>query len=166
MSAGPLRIIRQPAAYGATNPAKEYWDKLARLAPTEVTAFYLALRPMVMANLKPDEVAKDTLAPWWPWIGLGLVLFVRWWGTRGEKWWKPQWGAIAIAMAAFLLWTITMGHYVAYLSEWAFIKDARVVGVIAGLFTFVVPYYYKPDAPPAPLPAPPAPPPVPPGATP
>lgn len=155
MSIGPLRIIRQPRAFGAaSDPLKEYWNKLARLAPAEVTGFYLTFRPMIVGALTPQQIPKDSLAPLWPWIGIALVIFVRWWATRGEKWWQPQWGAIAISTIAFLLWTITMGHYVAYLSEWAFFKDPRVSGALAAVFTFLAPYLYKGDPPPAPQPQP------------
>jgi hypothetical protein len=95
----------------------------------------------------------DTLAPWWPWIGVGLVVFVRIWATHGSPWWRAQWGAVAIATIAFILWVITMGHFMAYLSDWALLKDPRVSGILAAVFTFLAPYFYHGDPPPAPKPA-------------
>jgi hypothetical protein len=156
MADGPLRIVQQPRAFGeptAEEKIKEYWQKLARIAPAEVTGFYLTFRPMVIGNLTADQIPKDFLAPWWPWICVGLVVFVRVWATHRDKWWRAQWKPVAIATIAFILWVITMGHYMAYLSDWVLLKDPRVSGILAAVFTFLAPYIYKGDPPPKPPPA-------------
>ncbi len=119
-------------------------------APAEVTGFYLTFRPMVIGNLTSDQVPLDILAPWWPWICVVLVVFVRAWATRGASWRDPQWLAVAISTAAFILWVVTMGHYMAYLGDWSLMRDPRVSGILAALFTFVVPYFYRGDPPPKP----------------
>jgi hypothetical protein len=156
MSEGPLRILRRPRAFGETkNEAlvREYWQKLALMAPSEVTGFYLTFRPLVIGNLTPDEIRTDALASWWPWIGVALVVLVRLWATHRGPWWKGQFGAVSIATVAFILWVITMGHYVAYLSDLTIIQDRRIPAVFAAVFTFIGPYFYKGDPPPAPKPS-------------
>jgi hypothetical protein len=156
MAYGPLRVYRKPGVYGdltAEQKIKDYWEKLSRLAPAEVTGFYLTFRPMVIGSLAPDQVPRDTLAPWWPWICVGLVVLVRVWATHGATWRNVQWKAVAIATVAFILWVITMGHYMAYLSDWTLLRDPRISGILAAVFTFVVPHFYSGDPPPAPVPA-------------
>jgi hypothetical protein len=150
--AGPLRIVRRPTAWGADGPPeiKDYWEKLAKLAPSEVTGFYLTFRPMVVGKLGEKELSADALAQWWPWMGVALVIFVRTWATRGDSWRDAQWKAVAISTIAFLLWVLTMGHHIAYLSSWV---DQRIAGILAAVFTFVIPYCYQGDPPPRPSPA-------------
>lgn len=152
---GALRIVRRPRALGAQGEEiQEYWERLARIAPSEVTGFYLTFRPLVVGDLSAEEIRSDILAPWWPWIGVALVLFVRVWATRGSpKWSSAQWLPVTVATLAFVLWVVTMGHYIAFLSDLAVLKDARVSAVLAAVFTFVVPYFYKGDPPPAPKPS-------------
>ena len=150
MANGPLRIFSRPRAFGEGDGEanlKEYWEKLARLAPSEVTGFYLTFRPMVIGSLTTDQIPQDSLAAWWPWIGVGLVLFVRAWATHGSSWWRAPWGAVAISTVAFILWVLTMGHHMAMLGDLAILKDPRVSGILAAVFTFVIPYFY-PGAPP------------------
>ena len=157
VSSGPLRIIQRPRAFGESKGEaglKEYWEKLAKLAPAEVTGFYLTFRPLVVGSLTPEQIQKDTLAPWWPWIGVLLVIFVRCWATKGSKGWRPQWGAVAISTGAFILWVTTMGHYMAYLSDWRLLQDPRVAAIAAAVFTFLAPYLYPGDPPPKPGPSP------------
>jgi hypothetical protein len=138
---------------------KDYWEKLAMLAPSEVTGFYLTFRPMVVG--KVDEVAQkaaeaagkiadkapDALVQWWPWIGVALVIFVRAWATQGSSWRDAQWKAVTISAVAFVLWVLTMGHHIAYISDWV---DLRIAGILAAVFTFVIPYFYQGDPPPKP----------------
>jgi hypothetical protein len=153
MSYGPLRIVRQPYAFGAPtteDKVKEYWQKLARIAPAEVTGFYLTFRPMVVGALSPQQIPTDVWAPWWPWLCVALVVFVRIWATKKDKWWEAQWPAVAVSTAAFILWVVSMGHYMAYLSDWTPLRDPRTSGICAAIFTFVAPYFYAGDPPPKP----------------
>jgi uncharacterized membrane protein YhaH (DUF805 family) len=153
--AGPLRIVRHATAFGAGSPGlKDYWEKLAKLAPSEVTGFYLTFRPMVVGKLTDEQIATDPLAQWWPWIGIALVVFVRAWATQNTSLRDAQWKAVGISAIAFILWVLTMGHHVAYVSNWI---DLRIAGILAAVFTFVIPYCYQGDPPQAPVPAPQAP---------
>jgi hypothetical protein len=146
--AGPLRIIRRPTAFGATSPEiQDYWKKLAMLAPSEVTGFYLTFRPMVVGKLTEEQIKTDALVQWWPWVGVALVVFVRAWATQNTSWRDAQWKAVAISTVAFMFWVLTMGHHMAYLSNWL---NLRVAGILAAVFTFVVPYFYQGDPPPRP----------------
>lgn len=150
MTQGPLRIIRRPAAMGAQTAEdriKDYFVKLASIAPAEVTGFYLTFRPVVVGNLTPDQVRADTLARWYPWIGVALVIAVKLWATHDGPWWRGQWPAVVISTLAFILWVITMGHYMAIIGDWTWLKDARVATVLAGVFTFVLAVFYKGDPP-------------------
>lgn len=158
MSQGPLRIIKWPKAYGDDAPAsvkieagiKDYFVKLASIAPATVTGFYLTFRPLVIGNLTPEQVRADWLAPWFPWICVALAVLVKIWETHRGKWWQGQWGAVGISTFAFLLWVISMGHYMAIIGDWNWLKDARVAPLLVGVFTFVLALLVKGDPPPKP----------------
>lgn len=150
MSQGPLRIVRTAKAMGeqtAQDRIQEQWKKLLSIAPAEVTGFYLTLRPAMVGNLTPEQVRADWLASWFPWICVVLAIAVKAWATHKDRWWKAQWGAVAISTCAFFLWVITMGHYMAVVGDWPLLKDTRLSLLATGLFTFLIPYFYKGDLP-------------------
>lgn len=155
MSDGPLRVIRWPKAYGegaslgdkAQAEIKDYFVKLASIAPAAVTGFYLTFRPVVVGSLTADQVRADWLAPWFPWICVALAILVKTWETHRGQWWRGQPGPVAISTCAFLLWVISMGHYMAIIGDWNWLKDPRVAPVLVGLFTFVVTVFVKGDPP-------------------
>lgn len=149
---GPYRIVQQPRAFGtepsASVKVKELFDRLSRMAPSEVTGIYLALYPTVVGNLTPAQVPKDWLASFWPWCCAVLVVIVKGAGTSKHfKLSTVQWGAVATSVFAFIFWVMTMGHYIAFLSDLPFLRDSRVHAVGAVLFTFVIPYFVKGDPP-------------------
>jgi hypothetical protein len=84
---------------------------------------------------------------------VALVVLVKLWATHDVRFWRGQWKAVLISTCAFILWVITMGHYMAIIGDWGWLKDSRYSVVLAGVFTFVLPYLYKGDPPPAPKPA-------------
>jgi hypothetical protein len=155
MSQGPLRIIRWPKAYGTDasvkdkveDGIKDYFVKLASIAPTAVTGFYLTFRPMVIGNLTAEQVRADWLAGWYPWICVGLAIVVKTWETHQGEWWRGQWKAVAISTVAFMLWVISMGHYMAIIGDWAWLKDPRFATLLVGVFTFVITIFVKGDPP-------------------
>lgn len=156
MGTGPLRIVRRPKAYGAPTAEtkiKDYFLKLASVAPAEVTGFYLTFRPVVVGTFTAQQIREDALARWYPWIAVVLVVFVKLWATHQDRWWRGQWKAVFISTFAFILWVVTMGHYMAIIGDWGWLKDPRYTAVLAGVFTFVLPYIYSGDPPPAPRPA-------------
>ena len=155
---GPLRIINKPSAFGGgPKPAAagiaKYSEKLALMAPSEVTAFYVSTHPFVVGNLTVAQLRGD-FAAWVPWICVGLVIVVKALGTRGKTGWSSvQLIPVAFATIAFVLWVLTMGHYMAILSDWSIVQNSRALGFIAALFTFGVPYFYKGSPPDRPEPA-------------
>jgi hypothetical protein len=120
---GPLRI---------TAPDDEYLGRLVKLIPAEVVALYLTFK----------EIATSWLSIW-AWICLVLVVFVRSHGTRANK--KAQKFAVLVSAVSFALWIYATGDY---LIEFAL--PAGVVSVAVGVWTFIVPYFYKGDQSPAP----------------
>ena len=159
---GPLRIVRRLRAFGDQKAGvAEYFERLALMAPAEVTGFYLTFRPVVIGDKDP---ATDEFVLFWPVICLLLAIFVRAWATRkNSSLLSAQPVAVAVAALAFLFWVLAMGHQVSWLSsQWPF-TDTRAATIGAAIFTFVIPYFYKGDPPPAPQPNPnPAPGPAPP----
>ena len=116
----PLRI---------TAPADDYLARLVKMIPAEVVALYLTFK----------EVASNWLSIW-AWICLGLVVLVRILGTRTNE--KPvQWVAVFVASVSFVLWIYATGGYLVHLN-----LPAGVISVAIGLWTFVVPMFYKGDA--------------------
>lgn len=150
---GPLRIVRWPRAMGAASSQdqiSEYWQKLARMAPAEVTGFYLTFRAIAVGDLTKEQIASDHIAANWPWVGVVLVVLVKALATRRTaSIFSAQRGAVAISSIAFVFWVLTMDHYISFVSAFA---DRRVSALGAALFTFVVPYFYKGDPPPRPEP--------------
>lgn len=112
----------------------------------------MTFRPIVVAKLTVQQVQEDTLARWYPWICVVLVVIVKLWATHRDVWWRGQWKAVTISTIAFILWVVTMGHYMAIIGDFNWLKDPRYSAVLAGVFTFVLPYIYKGDPPPAPKP--------------
>lgn len=156
---GPLRIINRNAAYGGgqappTNGLAEYTKRLALMVPSEVTAFYVSMHPFVVGDLKPEQLRND-FAAWVPWICTLLVIIVKAAGTRDQRGWRSvQPVPVLFATVAFMLWVLTLGHYVAIISDWSMVQNSRAIGFIAALFTFGVPYFYRGDPPPKPPAAP------------
>jgi len=101
----PLRIRRHvsPAvdggvpAPGPLDPLRGWLQRLVKLVPSEIIAFYLAGRAY-----------SARIEPWWPLICLALLVVVRVWGTR-EPPRGPQWIAIAISAVSFAVWVLAMG---------------------------------------------------------
>jgi hypothetical protein len=128
---GPLRIVSGPEgrakAEGA--PAGDPWiARLVKLVPSEIVAVYLAGRGYA-----------GSIAGFWPVVCLALLVIVRVWGTRGPRR-KPQWAAVAISSASFVLWVFAI--------------DGRILGVtlapdLASLavlvWTTLIPVLYRGD---------------------
>lgn len=152
---GPWRIVRSNRAFAGDGRSQldEYLDKLARMAPTEVVAFYLGLRPFIVSALTEAETHTDSVARWWPLICAALAIVVRIRGTHaaGTRW-SGQAAPIVIAVIAFLLWVLAMGHDIAVISS-LLPGDRRIPALAGAVFTFVVPYFYQGERPPAGRPA-------------
>lgn len=131
-SVAPFRIVRrrrQAGAGGVQDGLKDWMDRLIKLIPSEVTAAYLALR----------GPAGD-LAGWWALVCLGLVVFIRAWGTSvPEK--GPQWKAVGISAVSFVIWVyVTEGQLATWPIKNHFVPTAALI-----VWTTVVPYFYRGD---------------------
>lgn len=122
LPSGPLRIRANE---------DEYLTRLVKLIPAEVVALYLSFK----------EVASSWLGIW-AFICLLLVVVVRVFGSSTTQPIRksPQLVAIGVSCVSFILWIYAMGGYI--------IEVALPVGAVSvaiGLWTFVVPYFYKGD---------------------
>ena len=128
---GPLRIFPaskdRSVAEGA--PAGDPWvARLVKLVPSEIVAVYLAGRGHA-----------GSMASLWPIVCLALLVIVRAWGTRGPRR-KPQWPAVAISGASFMLWVLAMD------GQFLGVKLAADVASLAVLvWTTLVPALYRGD---------------------
>jgi hypothetical protein len=161
--AAPLRINRRheilagapqaPVAPGAAagEGVRPYLGRLVVLIPGEVVSLYLAGASFV-GSAAPDAPPSDR------WLGLGwagfclIVLWVtRTAGTRdGAKKVPPEWGSVAISTVAYLIWLYNVGCPLDLIG----IPFNGKVGFLLMLgWTFLVPYFYKGEEPPPPMPA-------------
>lgn len=135
----PSTIVAQGGVQAGNN-LQQYLDRVIRLIPAEVVALYQAIRGIVESVAPTDPVAKSFL-PWLPVIGLGLVIFVRAWGTRAANadWSTVQWGAVTIASISFVVWVISLGHPIVVdepIRMW-------IGSIVLLLWAFFVPYFYE-----------------------
>jgi hypothetical protein len=132
-AAVPAGASPEAAPGGAPSPGPQkqdqYFDRLLKLVPTEVLALYITFK----------EVATGWLGIWAA-ICLVLVVFVRTIGTSQAG--KPvQVVAVVVATVSFILWVYATGGYILQfkLPE----NMPGVISVAVGVWTFLVPYFYK-----------------------
>ena len=133
--AAPVAAVRAlPADHprGATIPkGDEYFQRLVKLVPIEVLALYLTFQ----------EIAASWLGVWAV-VCLVLVLFVRTVGTHQAG--KPiQIVSVLVAAVSFVLWVYATGGHFLQIKLPANIPGVTSVSV--GVWTFLVPYFYKGD---------------------
>ena len=126
----------------------EYLERLVKLIPAEVLGVYLTIRN---AASEDGEVNILETHPWVPVLGLFLVILVRIMGTRipiiqtvsGQevKRWNVEWGVVIISSISFFIWVYAMGDAFPLIRE---IDDNVVISSMVALWTFVIPYFYKP----------------------
>jgi len=119
------------------NPASQpspqlYFERLVKLAPSEVVVLYLGLR---------ETTASFTGI--WATICLALVLLSRSLGTKGPRR-SIQMGSVAIAAISFILWVYAMGGY---FLTFKLPATPGVISAAIAVWTFVVPLIYKGDGP-------------------
>lgn len=146
MSAGPFRIEKPSAivAMGETAPNSlgDYMARLITLIPGEALAAYLTIRSFWMG---PDNVvtagnAAGTFVDYLPAIGIIFLLVSRILGTRDRtgSFASVQWGGTVLAVIAFVLWVLAMGH-----RPFGWELDGRITSTLVVVFSFIVPYIYK-----------------------
>lgn len=152
LKAGPFRIhaplgasekgveAATPAPAGSSSgtpippPKKgdQYFERLLKLVPAEVLALYVTFK----------EIAASWLGIWAA-ICLLIVVFVRTVGTAQAG--KPiQVAAVIVAVVSFILWVYATGGYFLQFNKLP--EDMPgIVSVAVGVWTFMVPYFYKGD---------------------
>jgi len=106
----------------------QYLARLVKLIPAEVVALYLTF--------------KEVAATWldvWAWICLVLVIIARAFGTKGAQK-SPQVGAVLLAAFSYVLWIYATGGHLVQID-----LPAGAVSVAIGVWTFLVPIFYKGD---------------------
>jgi hypothetical protein len=93
---------------------------------------------VVALYLTFKEVASGWL-PVWAWICLGLVVLFRAFGTHAAGR-NVQWTAVFVASVSFALWIYATGGYLVRVT-----LPAGAISVAIGVWTFVVPMFYKGD---------------------
>jgi hypothetical protein len=128
---GPLRIRAPgpPAAAGTGAPIDGWMDRLVKLVPTEIVAVYLAGRGYA-----------QRIEGWWPVICLVMLVIVRAWGTkaRGRG---PQWPAVAISGASFIIWVFAVGGR---FLTWQ--PDPDIAALLVLVWTTLIPVVYRGDS--------------------
>jgi hypothetical protein len=166
MKAGPFRIekaatgvakggrrarylarVKKPAATVAAdtstpNALSDYMDRLIRLIPGEALGVYLTIRGFWLG---PETTATggqpaDNFVDYLPAIGILLLLVSRILGTRNAtgSFASVQWGGTLLAVIAFILWVLAMGH-----RPFGWELDGRITSTLVDVFSFMVPYVYK-----------------------
>jgi hypothetical protein len=132
---GPLRIRapRAPeaaAAAGTAGPIDGWMDRLMKLVPSEIVAVYLAGRGYA-----------HRIEGWWPVICLVMLVIVRAWGTK-DAGRGPQWPAVAISGASFVIWVFAVGGR---FLTWQ--PDPDIAALLVLVWTTLIPVVYRGDAP-------------------
>jgi hypothetical protein len=131
--ANSLRIRRASAdaAPSAPNGGNDYLARLVKLVPGEVLALYLTFKGVVSPYLGI-----------WALVCFVLVIIVRLVATReGGK--PPQVAAAIIAAVSFVFWIYGTGGY--FLNFQLPTNSSGIVSAAIGVWTFVVPLFYKGD---------------------
>lgn len=126
---GFLRINAPPPKPG--EPGDQYLSRLVKLVPAEAVTLYLTFK----------EIAATWLGIW-ALVCLLVVVAVRTLGNRQSG--KPiQIGAVVIATVSFVLWVYATGGYFLQIQPPASMPGIVSAGI--GVWTFVVPYFYRGD---------------------
>jgi len=151
MHFAPYRIERRSAIRAqiegaAEDKAAAYVGRLTRLIPAEVLGLYLTFRGLAApGNANAKQAGDDSFNLVWPIVCLALVVLSRIWGSRppgtslSRALTTAQWAVVVISAVSFVLWIYATGD--SYLG-WE-IQDRRWIGASVGVWTFVVPWFYK-----------------------
>ena len=120
-------LTAQPSSAGGDL----YLSRLVKLVPSEVVALYLTF--------------KETAVTWlgvWSTICLALVVLTRTLGSH-EAGKRVQVGAVLVSMVSFTLWVYGTDGY--FLSVELPESPPGLISVAIGVWTFLVPLFYKGD---------------------
>ena len=108
----------QNDAVPTPDSAKNYVDRLVKLIPAEIVAVYLAGKSGIQAAFPPSAAAgaqqgfisENSYWMGWTVFCFAAVIVVRAWATSDTKQnVKPEWPAVGIAAASFLVWVYSLG---------------------------------------------------------
>lgn len=148
----PFRIAHHPNAdrlseeSAPADAAKDYVARLIRLIPSEIVALYLAGRAAITGYFAGNQSGLSEPATWivWTIVCLGLLFLVRIWGTRDKKLSvPPEWRAIWIAAASFLVWVYSSGDVFRIAFD---IWNPLIATLVVLVWTFATPFIYNPDS--------------------
>jgi hypothetical protein len=151
----PPDVMYDPTA-STPNPAKDYVDRLVKLIPTEVVSVYLAGKSGIQAAFppaQPPNVAHGFISENAYWIGWTLFCFVavflvRAWATSDKNLGvKPEWPAVGIAAASFLVWVYSLGDVFArpgiFFGLEQGVWEPLLAMLIVFAWTLIVPIVYR-----------------------
>ena len=116
-----------------------YLQRLVKLIPAEAVSIHLTIKSFVN---EPPEKEEEFL----PVIGLIAVLIVRIFGSRVEtdsSKWNIEWALVGISVISYILWVLGTGWEFKSISFIEAIPDSWIGATIL-LWTFAIPYIYKP----------------------
>jgi hypothetical protein len=148
----PFRIASHPNAArlseekAPADAAKDYVARLLRLIPGEIVALYLAGRAAITGYFEGSQSSLSEPRTWivWTVVCLGLLFVVRIWGTRDKKLAiPPEWRAIGIAAASFVIWVYSSGDvFKIAFNVW----NPLIATLLVLVWTFLTPFIYNPEA--------------------
>lgn len=128
-------------------PVKEYVDRLVKLVPAEVVSLYLAGKAGIQARFPSGgTTAAGMISQNAFWIGWTLfclfaVIVLRAWVTSDSaRNVKPEWKAVWIAAASFIVWVYSMGDVFALHGIW----EPLLAMLLVLAWTFAAPIFYRP----------------------
>jgi len=148
-------MAADPAATPQGNTVKSYVERLVKLIPAEMVSVYLAGKSGIQAAFPPGSTAAaqpGSISESVYWVGWTifcflLVIGIRAWATSDPvQQVKPEWPAVAIAAASFLIWVYSMGDVFARPDVFGFghgVWKPLLAMLIVIAWTVVVPQIYR-----------------------
>ena len=134
-----LRIRKEPdspAPGGADDTYDKYLERLIKLIPSEVIAFYLVGKGLLPPGKKSVWVG-------WTIVCFIAVIVVRASTTRArEDRSNVQWTAVIIASISFIIWIYSLGDVFTLYKN---LHEPYIASLLVLTWTFFLPYIYKGD---------------------
>jgi hypothetical protein len=143
-----LRIKSHPNLKSLGTDADDkpgYQETLVKLIPAEVVGLYLggknAIEAYFQGPARPDSGDEPNFWLWWTIICLvGLILYRRWATSEKDAGVPPEWWAVGLSAASFLVWVYSFGDV---FREKFHIWHALIATLLVLGWTFFVPFVYK-----------------------
>jgi hypothetical protein len=151
----PPAVVADPSA-STPDPTKNYVDRLVKLIPAEIVSVYLAGKSGIEAAFppgKPPSAPQGFITENAYWIGWTMfcfvaVIIVRAWVTSdSQQGIKPEWPAVGIAAASFLIWIYSLGDVFArpkiYFGLDHGLWEPLLAMLVVFAWTLIVPIVYR-----------------------